>query len=951
MLPELQDATMTFSNQDIIDQLKDTVSPDQFRNIKVSESTKEFIRLEGEADTKGLAQAFLAKLHESVIKLNGLTEVLKVEVKEDQINFPFKQSWESSLQATKELKENEEPEDGQKQDIPSSLYLEGLPCQWFLSTDCNGVKPSVDVLKQVFETFGTVRVIDIPMLESCAVEVSGEGCDNATLGCLDTFEAFIQYEDSKSLRKAMESLRGMQLIFKGEDGKSVPCNMKVMLDTTNHFSEEVINQRNLEKIELLEEEQHEEQKEEKDERKGNDEERTACEETQETQNECKTQQEKDLEEKPSETVCHSEVEDLWIDGTAEWEERKLVLAQRRVESMKLLTTLLEKVQEYIILDNFSKELLLNFDVDKDTCQSTKVKSVKNAERISEIVLSDELDWEVNSEIHLLTEENDSNYEGEGEEEENENEHKGELDIEDKSCLSISSSVSSYDLSITTSSEEMESQSPERKPAKAEQRKRSYKCGALQMAMHKINHQTETQTSRGNWLSYSGCGSGDTNEAVCYKKPKIYETDEFIHYLLNYYEYPAYARVCLVQNNTESDAWWQRVVFNNGNGFQISLMNLCGQPYNKMNASPSPKQLSPKLKSKWRTTLPKSENLFGSKSCQTFTKDLHRKWAHAENILRSVKQKNTPFKKPSAIPLTSCKGRQNKTQKSYQQAAEASELKDVLEKISSDSEYFSEELENLERKPKRVCKEDCQVACKKVPAKKRTIFPKRRRRATIFPNTIKDETNDPEEMFPDFGLQFSNMYSNLKSHCRCKRKQKWRRPNSIQQSEEQNSESESTDEEEIAQANINGKKIEGNCPTGGAYCCSDNAYHNHLCNLQKDSWKKAYLQRVIERRRRTEHKVKLKLTPHLLGAADHPFQMCHRGLRSNQQDTSVCAATCKHREEPSCEYCSDSCECLNQPIVRNSLENIKPFSFCPRNFNDYLKWQRCFYDEEDYASIS
>ncbi|KAJ1197867.1 hypothetical protein NDU88_001712 [Pleurodeles waltl] len=762
MLPESQDA-LTFSNQDIIDQLKQAVSPDQFSNIRISESAKEFILLEGEAETKGLAQAFLAKLHGSGIKFDGLTEDLRVEVTEDQIHFPSKQSWEASLQATKELKETEEFREGQKQDIPSSLHVRGLPCQWFLSADSNGGKPSMEVLKKVFETFGTVKNIDIPMLESRGEEVSGEGCDSATSGLLDTFEAFIQYGDSKSLVKATESLRGMQLMFKGEDGKGVPCKMKVMVDTTNHFSEEVTNQRNLEKLKLLEKQQNEENKEEKDERKGNDEERNAHEEPQETEKEWEAEQEKGPEETASAAVCQPDVEDLWLDGTAEWEERKLVLAQRRVESMKLLTTLLEKVQEYVILDNFSKELLLNITVDQDSCQSTKVKSVKKAERISEIVLSDELDWEENSEIHSPTEGNDSIYKGEAWEEEKEDAEKRDESKEDKSYLSISSSVSPYDLSITTSSEETERQSPERILARAGQRKRSYRSGSLQMAMYKNNHQTETEASGGNWHSYSGCGSVATNEAVCYKKPKIYETDEFIHYLLNYYEYPAYARVCLEQNNTESDAWWQRVVFNNGSGFQISLMNLCGQPYSRMTAAPSTKQQPPKLKNKWRYTVPNSEHLLARNSCPTLTKDLHMKQVHAKNKLACVKQRNTPFKKPNVKPLGSCKAWQKKTPMSYQQADEASELKDLLEKISSDSEYFSEELENFERKPKRVCTEDCKVECKKVPIKKQTICPKRRR-ISMFPNTgiehfrsstvAKDRS--PSLMFLNPRLQGSGM---------------------------------------------------------------------------------------------------------------------------------------------------------------------------------------------------
>ncbi|NXC34237.1 AK17B protein, partial [Campylorhamphus procurvoides] len=61
-----------------------------------------------------------------------------------------------------------------------------------------------------------------------------------------------------------------------------------------------------------------------------------------------------------------------------------------------------------------------------------------------------------------------------------------------------------------------------------------------------------------------------------KKQKVYETDEFIHYLLNYYQTPHYARVCLEPKNTVSKSWWKRVVSGDGSGFDISFSNKHGQ---------------------------------------------------------------------------------------------------------------------------------------------------------------------------------------------------------------------------------------------------------------------------------------------------------------------------------------------------------------------------------------
>lgn len=63
----------------------------------------------------------------------------------------------------------------------------------------------------------------------------------------------------------------------------------------------------------------------------------------------------------------------------------------------------------------------------------------------------------------------------------------------------------------------------------------------------------------------------------YKKQKVYETDEFIHYLLNYYQTPHYARVRLEPKTTVNKSLWKRVVSDVGSGFDINLSNKHGQP--------------------------------------------------------------------------------------------------------------------------------------------------------------------------------------------------------------------------------------------------------------------------------------------------------------------------------------------------------------------------------------
>ncbi|NXR70709.1 AK17B protein, partial [Rhadina sibilatrix] len=66
-----------------------------------------------------------------------------------------------------------------------------------------------------------------------------------------------------------------------------------------------------------------------------------------------------------------------------------------------------------------------------------------------------------------------------------------------------------------------------------------------------------------------------------KKQKVYETDEFIHYLLNYYQTPHYARVCLEPKTAANKSRWKRVVSEDGRGFDISLSNKHGQHFREV----------------------------------------------------------------------------------------------------------------------------------------------------------------------------------------------------------------------------------------------------------------------------------------------------------------------------------------------------------------------------------
>ncbi|KAJ7310473.1 hypothetical protein JRQ81_007394 [Phrynocephalus forsythii] len=247
MLPEHASSLRAFSKWEVMDKLKNMICPDQFTSVKVSKSTKGVLRFEGEAETKRLVGSLKEKLHGKMIKLNGFKEDLQVLATEALLDFPAPQELEADLSGRGLLGEDSaEP----RREVPDCIHLEGLPCKWFALKGSDSETPSEEVLREVFGSFGKIKNIDIPMLDPYREEVLRGSKNNFLFRGWRTFDAFVQYQESASFSKAMEALKGMKLMFKGDDGKALACNIKVTSDTTRHFSETAINQRNLERLTL-----------------------------------------------------------------------------------------------------------------------------------------------------------------------------------------------------------------------------------------------------------------------------------------------------------------------------------------------------------------------------------------------------------------------------------------------------------------------------------------------------------------------------------------------------------------------------------------------------------------------------------------------------------------------------------------------------------------------------
>lgn len=349
-LPQLKQPGKSISNWEVMERLKGMVQHHQFSTLRISKSTMDFIRFEGEVENKSLVRSFLACLDGKTIKLSGFSDILKVRAAEFKIDFPTRHDWDSFFRDAKDMNETLPGE------RPDTIHLEGLPCKWFAQKESGSEKPSEEVLVRVFEKFGEIRNVDIPMLDPYREEMTGRNFHTFSFGGHLNFEAYVQYREYVGFIQAMSALRGMKLMYKGEDGKAVACNIKVSFDSTKHLSDASIKKRQLErqKLQELEQQREEQKRREKEaeerqraeERKQKELEELERERRREEKLRRREQKQRDRELRRSQKKLEKlqAEEQRQLQEKIRLEERKLLLAQRNLQSIRLIAELLSRAK-------------------------------------------------------------------------------------------------------------------------------------------------------------------------------------------------------------------------------------------------------------------------------------------------------------------------------------------------------------------------------------------------------------------------------------------------------------------------------------------------------------------------------------------------------------------------------------------------------------------------------
>ncbi|KAG1670605.1 A-kinase anchor protein 17A [Nymphon striatum] len=390
-LPQMRSAGKSISNGEVTNKIKNIIKPFTFTSLKVVKSTLDFIRFEAEAENKAAMKSMLSKLETKNIKLSGFAELLKLKAAEAKSQFPTRHDWDSYFRDAKHMNEMEPGE------RPDTIHFQGLPSKWFSDSNYQNQnqnykdddKPSENILKKVCETFGKISHVDIPMLDPYRCEMNPKTLSGSiqtfSFGQDLTFEAFVQYEAYIGFANAMDTMRGMKLMYKDENEKSFTANIKVDFDKTKHLSQKSIakRERDREKLKQLEQEREERvikereaEERKKGERKKQEEElkekeRRKMEKLMKQEERQKLREEKRRRKK----IEKKQIEEIEKQEKAiALEERKVLLARRKLESIRLLNHLFFRVKRIKVKNDL-----------KEKEKELELERIKQLQRMQELM--------------------------------------------------------------------------------------------------------------------------------------------------------------------------------------------------------------------------------------------------------------------------------------------------------------------------------------------------------------------------------------------------------------------------------------------------------------------------------------------------------------------------------------------------------------------------------------
>lgn len=122
----------------------------------------EFIRFEAEVEARSKLKDIIARLDNRPIKLDGFKESVRIKACEAKDDFPQRHDWDSFFRDASNM---DEMKSGER---PDTLHISNIPIKWFAPRHMENeenLKPSENIFKRIFEKFGSVAHVDIPICD------------------------------------------------------------------------------------------------------------------------------------------------------------------------------------------------------------------------------------------------------------------------------------------------------------------------------------------------------------------------------------------------------------------------------------------------------------------------------------------------------------------------------------------------------------------------------------------------------------------------------------------------------------------------------------------------------------------------------------------------------------------------------------------------------------------
>lgn len=203
----------------------------------------------------------LERIDNRPIKLEGFKEVFRIKASEAKTEFPTRHDWDSFFRDASNM---DEMKCGER---PDTIYVSNLPIKWFTPRHMEmeeNPKPSENIFRRIFEKFGDVSHVDIPVCDPYRSKMKSymTGMKNYNFEQDQFFEGYIQFSEYVGFVKTMDEFRGMKLVKKDGD-KNLSVNVTMDFDRTKHLSDASIKRRKLVRERLMAKDREREEEEQK----------------------------------------------------------------------------------------------------------------------------------------------------------------------------------------------------------------------------------------------------------------------------------------------------------------------------------------------------------------------------------------------------------------------------------------------------------------------------------------------------------------------------------------------------------------------------------------------------------------------------------------------------------------------------------------------------------------